>query len=74
MLSTVCKMSSWAGLYTCPPSIPQFTKSPVEEKFVSHLSEYGLSFATDEEFQFRLSLFAKTEESIYEINARETDF
>ena len=38
------------------------------------MSEYGISYGTQEEFEFRLNLFAKKDAEIKEINAREENF
>jgi C1A family cysteine protease len=46
--------------------------SPMEYKFISFIAEHSKSYATIEEYQIRLSLFAKTDKAIEEFNATET--
>ena len=38
------------------------------------MSEYGISYGTQEEFEFRMNLFAKKDALLKEINAREDNF
>jgi C1A family cysteine protease len=38
------------------------------------MSEFGISYGTQEEFEFRMSLFAKKDAEIKEINATEENF
>merc|ERR1712086_1028164 len=49
---------------------------PVElqQAFVEHMSTYGISYGTEEEFNFRMSLFAAKDAEINEINATEENF
>lgn len=44
-----------------------------EEKFMTYVSEYGKSYGTKEEFQFRLAEFAKTLIAIEEHNKKEDE-
>merc|ERR1719183_2289153 len=46
----------------------------LQQAFVQHMSEHGLSYGTEEEFAFRMALFAKKDAEINEINAREENF
>lgn len=46
----------------------------LQQAFVQHMSEYGISYGTQEEFEFRMSLFAKKDAELKEINARENNF
>jgi hypothetical protein len=39
------------------------------QKFVEHLSKHGLSYGTNEEFDFRLSIFAEKDAEIQRINS-----
>jgi len=45
----------------------------IERSFMTHMSEYGLSYATKEEYAFRLDLFAKKDAFINEMNADKTN-
>jgi cathepsin L len=49
---------------------------PVElqQAFVEHVSTYGLQYATQEEFDFRMNLYAEKDAKINEINAVEKNF
>jgi hypothetical protein len=46
----------------------------LQQTFVQHMSEYGISYGTQEEFEFRMNLFAQKDAEIKEINAREKNF
>merc|ERR1712226_407538 len=46
----------------------------MEAKFQNHMAEFGLSYITADEFNFRMSLFAAKDAWIIEQNARETSF
>ena len=46
----------------------------LQQSFVQHMSEYGLSYGTEEEFNFRMGLFAKKDAELKEINATEENF
>jgi C1A family cysteine protease len=46
----------------------------IQQAFIEHMSTHGLSFGTQEEFEFRMSLFAKKDAEINEINATEENF
>ena len=44
-----------------------------ERNFMTHMAEYGLSYATKEEYAFRLDLYTKKDAWIREVNADETN-
>jgi C1A family cysteine protease len=46
----------------------------IADKFAAHISEFGLSFETKEEYDFRLDLFTKKEAEINEINEKQSSF
>jgi C1A family cysteine protease len=46
--------------------------SEMEYKFINFVAQHGKSYATVEEYQMRMSLFAKTEAAIQEINASQS--
>lgn len=46
----------------------------VQDKFASHVADYGLSYGTDEEYMLRFELFAAKEEKISELNAKQDSF
>jgi len=49
---------------------------PVElqQAFVEHVSSFGLQFATEEEFNFRMNLYVAKDAELNEINATEENF
>jgi C1A family cysteine protease len=46
----------------------------LQQSFLQHIADYGLSYGTKEEFNFRLSLYAKKDAEINEINASQDSF
>ena len=46
----------------------------LEQNFIDHVAQYGLSFGTKEEYEFRFQQYAQKDAEIKEINARETSF
>jgi len=44
--------------------------SPVEYKFMEHVTEHGLSYGTREEYKFRLNEFMKKDKLIEEWNSK----
>ena len=61
MLSTLCKTASWLGI-SCDNEITKpLANWDLRDKFMEHMSMYGLSYATKDEFDFRFSLFELTE-------------
>ena len=46
----------------------------VQQGFIQHMAEFGLSYGTKEEFSFRLQEFAKKDNIINEINERQQSY
>jgi len=46
----------------------------LQQNFVQHMSAYGISYGTEEEFNFRMGLYAQKDAEINEINATEENF
>ena len=46
----------------------------IQQAFIQHMSTFGISYGTEEEFNFRMSLFAAKDAEINEINATEENF
>ena len=42
----------------------------VKEAFINHVSDYGISYGTKEEFYFRMEIFAANDKRIKETNSR----
>lgn len=67
----ICKAATYFGLKNmCEEPVSQ----ELEQSFVEHVSRYGLSFGTKEEYEFRLSQYAIKDASIKKINAEEKNF
>jgi hypothetical protein len=43
--------------------------SAVEQLYVEHISAWGISYGTQEEYSFRLAQFERNEQKIQEINS-----
>ena len=69
-MHSICKYGAALGLFTCEKKV----STELESKFYNHVSNFGLSFGTDEEFQFRLAEFAKKDAEITQINAEQSSF
>ena len=52
----------------------QIDESLMETKFVAHVAEYGLSFGTEAEYNFRLEQFAIKDQLIEETNSEQSDY
>ena len=48
--------------------------SLLETKFVKHLSEYGLSYGTSEEYQMRMKIFNETDNFIQQVNSEQDSY
>ena len=46
----------------------------IQDKFAAHLNEYGLSYKTKDEYNFRLDLFTKKDEELKKINEKHSSF
>jgi len=69
-MQTICAIATLAGLKICDKDVITLNISPaVEEKFIQHIAEFGHSFGTTEEYNFRLQEFAMKEAEMAEINA-----
>ena len=69
-MNTLYKLASMAGLSTMSGSVNPI----VEKEFVQHIAEYGKSYGTKEEYQFRLALFAEKHAAIAEHNSENGSF
>jgi C1A family cysteine protease len=67
-VNIICQAVAYAGLYECDIIIDTSALA-LEEKFVNHVSNYGISYGTDEEYQFRLQQFAEKDAEIERINS-----
>ena len=62
-----CTAAAFLGLNICDNTAP--ISNAVERAFIEHLAAYGVSYGTKEEYNFRLSEFAKKDAAIKEINS-----
>ena len=70
MEQTLCSLSSFIGLYDCAPAF----SLEMTQNFVNHVSDFGLSYGTEEEFNFRMQLYAAKDAEINKINSSQTSF
>ena len=61
-----CATAAFLGLNICDN---QTATTAVEQSFVQHIADHGLSYGTVEEYNFRLGLFNAIDAEINEINA-----
>ena len=65
-MSNFCVAAAILGLNMCENQSPI---SVVEQSFITHMAEQGLSYATKEEYAFRLDIFTKKDAELKAINA-----
>ena len=70
-MNVICKAAAFAGI-VCEMESEDFAM--VEQRYMEHISAYGISYGTDEEYKFRLEQFAKKDAEINEINAEENTY
>lgn len=63
MISRLCKISTVSNIFNCENE----SKNDIDSMFMSHVAEYGLSFGTKEEYNFRKSLFVQANKELEEI-------
>ena len=63
MINAACKVI--AGVTTCDN---QESNTNIENYFIEHIAEYGHSYGTVEEYNFRFNLFQAMDKRINEIN------
>ena len=61
-----CAAAALLGTNMCENDTPI---SAVEQSFIGHMSEHGLSFATKEEYEFRLGIYTLKDMEYARINA-----
>ena len=70
-MNTFCTAAAFLGVNMCDNSTA--IDSVVEQAFIEHLAEYGVSYGTKEEYSFRLSLFNEKDAEYKKINADENN-
>lgn len=69
-MNILCGTLATLGFDLCETPV----SAEVHQSFIQHVAEYGLSYGTQEEYNFRLSLFAQKDAEINEINASQDSF
>lgn len=67
MISKLCQLGAASNVFNCEKATDE---QSLEQMFASHISEFGLSYATKEEYNFRLSIYSETDKRLGDINAR----
>ena len=62
-----CSTAAFLGLNICDKHTA--VSSSVEQSFIQHIADHGISYGTVEEYNFRLGLFNALDAEINEINA-----
>jgi cathepsin L len=69
MMNYLCStLSLWGMECETPVSLE------VQQAFMQHVAEFGLSYGTQEELEFRMKIFAEKDAYIQETNARQSNF
>ena len=69
MLGHVCRVTHFFGVDISECKNTTATFPQVEQAFVEHISNFGLTFGTQAEYKFRLNLFALKDKEYNRINA-----
>ena len=69
-MNILCNYFDLMGSSLCATPV----SNEVYQQFIEHMSNYGLSYGTDEEFQFRLNIFNEKYKKMKEINASQDSF
>lgn len=59
-MNFICGAIAFMGMDMCETPVSM----EVHQNFVEHVAEFGLSYGTQEEYNYRLSLFAKKDAEI----------
>ena len=70
-MQTICKGLGALGI-SC--TVQQPPVEIVRENFTKHLAEYGFSYGTKEEFEFRFAIYHENDKIINELNAEPSSF
>jgi KDEL-tailed cysteine endopeptidase len=65
-MNTFCIAAAYLGANMCEN---QTALSAIEQSFIQHLAEHGISYGTKEEYQFRLDIFKRKDAEYREINS-----
>ena len=70
-MQTICKGLGMLGI-TC--TVQQPALDVVRNNFMQHISEYGISYGTKEELEFRFEIYHQNDKIINELNAEPNSF
>ena len=65
MLNTVVKAMTAAGITSSTADV----EGQVQTKFMEHVANYGISYGTQEEYDFRMQIFSAKDAEYNKINA-----
>ena len=65
-MQLICQSASLLGINTLCPEMLNSTLKPA---FVNHMNKFGLSYGTQEEFDFRFQLFQEKDAEIARVNS-----
>ena len=67
----LCKATAYLGMKdTCQKK----HESLLMNNFVNHMTEFGLTYGTQEEFEFRFQIYEQKDAEILKINAEQNSF
>jgi len=69
-MNFICNTAAAWGIFQCETPVT----TEVQQAFIEHIAEWGLSYGTQEEFEFRMNLFAAKDAEIKEINSSQDSF
>jgi cathepsin L len=69
-MNYLCHATKLMGVFQCEEPVSLQTQNA----FIQHINEFGLSYGTTAEFNFRLQRFAKADAEINEINAKQDSY
>ena len=70
-MQLLCEATAYLGM---KDFCPQKHEALLMNNFVSHMTEHGLSFGTQEEFEFRFQIYQQKEAEIARINSEQDSF
>ena len=69
-MNFLCHATKVMGVFQCEEPVSMETQNA----FMEHMNKFGVSYATTDEFNFRLQLFSKADAEINAINAKQDSY
>ena len=69
-MNMICSMAAYTGIYQCETPV----SVELQQSFMEHVTQFGLNYGTQEEYDFRMSLFVTKDAEINEVNASQDSF